>query len=77
MESLCNYLGVLHVVLRAYWQGDGRPEGLLKAIDLVPTVALLRSQRHPWMVEGVHQYAFCYQAVMQLLEVAAKRISTS
>mmetsp|Transcript_23586 Transcript_23586/g.44922 ORF Transcript_23586/g.44922 Transcript_23586/m.44922 type:complete len:344 (-) Transcript_23586:392-1423(-) len=38
-------------------------------LNLEPLVGELRAKRHPWMVEGLHQYTFCYQALFDLLQV--------
>lgn len=38
-----------------------------QAIDLTQTVKSLRNQRHPWMVEGLHQYQMAYSIIIHLL----------
>jgi protein tyrosine phosphatase len=42
----------------------GKPEPL----SLLPTVKSLRLQRHPWMVEGLHQYQMAYDISIHLLK---------
>ena len=37
------------------------------SIDLVPVIAAMRRQRHPWMVEGTAQYMFCYKTLLHLI----------
>jgi protein tyrosine phosphatase len=37
-------------------------------IQLGPIVTSMRQQRHPWMVETFEQYAFCYEALLHLLD---------
>ena len=38
------------------------------AVSLKETVHFMRLQRHPWMVEGKHQYTLAYQIVIYLLK---------
>jgi len=38
------------------------------SINLVQVVLRMREQRHPWMVEGDHQYMLAYKAVLKLLK---------
>ena len=38
------------------------------AVSLQETVHFMRLQRHPWMVEGEHQYTLAYQTVIYLLK---------
>ena len=38
------------------------------AVSLKETVHFMRLQRHPWMVEGEHQYTLAYQTVIYLLK---------
>ena len=37
-------------------------------VSLKEQVLKMRMQRHPWMVEGLHQYRFAYQIVLQLID---------
>ena len=39
-----------------------------QAVSLKETVHFMRLQRHPWMVEGEHQYTLAYQIVIYLLK---------
>ena len=41
-----------------------------KPLSLVETVKNLRFQRHPWMVEGAHQYKMAYDILIQMLKNA-------
>ena len=43
------------------------PAATPAGIQLVPVVAAMRNQRHPWCVETFEQYAFCYDALLHLL----------
>ena len=38
------------------------------ALILHPLVLKLRDSRHPWMVEGEHQYLLAYQTCVQILK---------
>ena len=38
------------------------------AVSLQETVHFMRLQRHPWMVEGEHQYTLAYETVIYLLK---------
>ena len=42
--------------------------GTPKPICLTETVKAFRAQRHPWMVEGVHQYQMAYAIIINLLK---------
>lgn len=46
------------------------PEALADAV--ASTVASLRGQRHPWMVEGREQYAFTHSVIIQACTVTAE-----
>ena len=39
-----------------------------KAVSLKETVHFMRLQRHPWMVEGDHQYTLAYDITIQLMK---------
>ena len=39
------------------------------AVSLKETVHFMRLQRHPWMVEGMHQYILAYDIIIQLLKM--------
>ena len=41
-----------------------RPE----ALSIVNLVDVMRRQRHPWMVEGFHQFQMAHDIVVHLLE---------
>ena len=36
-------------------------------VSLQETVHFMRQQRHPWMVEGDHQYTLAYDIIIHLL----------
>ena len=38
------------------------------AINLKETVIYMRKTRHPWMVEGIHQYTLAYEIVASLIQ---------
>ena len=42
--------------------------GTATPICLTETVKALRGQRHPWMVEGDHQYQMAYTIILHLLK---------
>ena len=39
-----------------------------EALNLVQIVKSLRQQRHPWMVEGLHQYEMAYQIILNMIK---------
>lgn len=39
------------------------------SLDLLPIVTTMRHQRHPWMVEGIHQYIMAYEISLFLLSM--------
>merc|ERR1712062_102542 len=39
-----------------------------ESLNLVQIVKSLRQQRHPWMVEGLHQYAMAYQILLNMIK---------
>ena len=43
------------------------------SIDLVPAIATMRRQRHPWMVEGTAQYLFCYKTLFKLIKTYCQK----
>ena len=48
---------------------EKHPPGKNKdAVSLKETVHFMRLQRHPWMVEGDHQYTLAYEIVIYLLK---------
>lgn len=40
------------------------------SINLVQIVLRMREQRHPWMVEGDHQYVLAYKTILKLIQQA-------
>lgn len=41
------------------------------APSLLPYATVLREQRHPWCIEGEHQYTFAYDVFAELLSLSA------
>ena len=60
-----------HLLQQAEEKGWKEVEKYLKEgdeVSLVPLVTMLRETRHPWMVEGLHQYKLAYATLLWLLE---------
>jgi len=59
-----------HLIQQAQDEGWEKVEQYLKGeeVMLVPLVKMLRETRHPWMVEGLHQYKLAYATLVWLLE---------
>ena len=45
-------------------------------VSLKETVHFMRLQRHPWMVEGDHQYTLAYDIIIYLLKNEILRTSS-
>jgi len=54
--------------MRVEKEGALPPSSSSSGIQLAPLVTSMRQQRHPWMVETFDQYAFCYEALLHLLD---------
>ncbi len=68
---LAAYATLLSLAPLAIVDGTMVPQLPTAPVDQLPieaTVAAMRAARHPWMVEGEHQYAFCYEAALDELE---------
>jgi len=59
-----------HLIQQAQDVGWDKVEQYLKGdeVMLVPLVKMLRETRHPWMVEGLHQYKLAYATLVWLLK---------
>ena len=59
-----------HLIQRAQDEGWEKVEKYLEGeeVMLVPLVTMLRETRHPWMVEGLHQYKLAYATLVWLLK---------
>ena len=59
-----------HLIWQAQVEGWEKVEKYLKGeeVMLVPLVRMLRETRHPWMVEGLHQYKLAYATLVWLLK---------
>ena len=50
-------------------------ESSQRAVSLKETVHFMRLQRHPWMVEGMHQYVLAYDIIIRLLGTILNKAS--
>ena len=59
-----------YLIQRAQDEGWEKVEKYLQGeeVTLVPLVTMLRETRHPWMVEGLHQYKLAYATLVWLLK---------